>query len=407
MERARLRPGEVLVEDGEDALADDARLEQPARVDADDAGAVGQRVEVVGTRLAVVRLRALGRPDRGVPELGEVDPVPLARVLGVRTDEQADLAERRRAGGPDRPAPAADEVDLVRGDERRRAQVEDVRGVRVEPDLALELTGRRARRPVEPVVEALCSRQHDPIARDPVHLLELGPLDVVPDERAVGDEAQQALAAEVVPARDADAGADAELARALQVLDLGRRELDHGAREHDVGPLLRDERGDAAARRNRLLQTAKPRQGARREGCVGAGREAVDPTVQRRLEERREAAEVEPPVQLRGDALPQRRGVGEARFAVSGQVGQRADEPREAAPAVASRPGGGQRVRHRRTLRRQLLDQPEVARVLLQPPERDVDLVALAGEQPDRAAVVAQVAGMEEREEDAHIRPAA
>ncbi len=104
---------------------------------------------------------------------------------------------------------------------------------------------------------------------------------------------------------------------------------------------------------------------------------------------------------LRRDPLAQRGRVGEARLAVAGEVGQRADQPRDAAPAVSARAGCGDVVGDGRAVGGELLDQPEVAGVLLQPAERDVDLVPLAGEDPDRTAVVAQVARVEKREEDA------
>src|SRR5581483_2424994 len=109
VERALLRPREGGIGDGEDGLADDPGLDQAARVDPDDAGAVGERVEVARPRLAGVRLLPFPRPDDRV-RVAEVDVAPLRGVLRVRADEDTDLREAL----PDRGQPTADEADLVR-----------------------------------------------------------------------------------------------------------------------------------------------------------------------------------------------------------------------------------------------------------------------------------------------------
>ena len=383
------------VGDGEHCLADDPGLDQAAGVDADDARAVGERVEVPRARLACIGLLAAGRPDDRVG-VAEVDAHPLGGVLRVGAHEHAHLRELRPDGGE----PATDELDLVGCDERRGAEVEDVGLSRVQRNPPLELLARRARPPLEPVVEPLRAGEDDPVARDPVHLLELLPLDVVPDEDAVGHEAQQALAGQVVPARDADARADPERPRRLQVLDLRRGELDHGARKHGVGLLGGEELGDPAARRDRVLVAREPRDRLPGELGVGAGCQARDPLVQRSLEGLRQAAVVDSPVELVDEAAAEGGRVGVAGVAVAGEVGQRAHEPADAAPAVAASARRRVRVRDVRVLSGQLLDQLEVAGILLQPPERDVHLVPPLCEQPDRLAEVAQVAGVEEREDE-------
>src|SRR5581483_3274872 len=93
VQRPGLRSGELGVEHREHALPDDARLDQAARVDPDDAGAVRERVEVPGPGLAGVGLGSARGPDGRVAELGEIDAAPLLRVLRVRADEEPDPAE--------------------------------------------------------------------------------------------------------------------------------------------------------------------------------------------------------------------------------------------------------------------------------------------------------------------------
>ena len=182
------------------------------------------------------------RPDDDVPDVGEVDAV----ATGRRSADAAGRGRRARAGAASRPRGAAPSQrrtkrDLVRGDERRRADVEHVRarpgrarparrtpravGARRAARTTRRTSARRWRRPARAAIA--------------VHLGRLARLALVPDEDAVGHDADQALARQVVPAGDRDArtGIPAR-AGALHVLDLAARELDDRRDEHDVGPLL-------------------------------------------------------------------------------------------------------------------------------------------------------------------------
>ncbi len=152
----------------------------------------------------------------------------------MRADDDPEPLGREARIGPKGTDPAADERDLVGRDEEGRADVEEEGRLRPDADPALELFRRPARRALEPLVELLGARHDGAPAVDPVQLLELAPLHLVPDEHPIRREAEHPLVREVVPARDTGPGRDAEPARALQVVDLVRGVLDERRREHDV-----------------------------------------------------------------------------------------------------------------------------------------------------------------------------
>ena len=88
-------------------------------------------------------------------------------------------------------------------------------------------------------------------------------LDVVPDGQQVGDDTQELLAGEVVPAGDADPGRHAGGGGAAGVLRIGRARHQVRRDEHDVRLLLPDELLNAAAGRDRpVADVEDPRPGA-------------------------------------------------------------------------------------------------------------------------------------------------
>ena len=93
MERAFLRAGMRGRSDREHRPADHAGFDLGARVDADRAGRVVQRIEVVVLALDVDRIGAASRPDRHVLENLVVEPVPRLGVLGMGPDQQTRLSQ--------------------------------------------------------------------------------------------------------------------------------------------------------------------------------------------------------------------------------------------------------------------------------------------------------------------------
>src|SRR5581483_8493418 len=146
--------------------ARDRRLDLRGRVDPDDRRRVVERVEVVRARRIVVRRLAEPRPDG---DLRAPDPRVEPALGGVRVgaDQIAGLGKDPTAR-PQPLEPAPDELDLVRRDELRRAEVEHDRLRRVEADLAAELLARAARAPLEPGVADRRAGDADPLARDAV-----------------------------------------------------------------------------------------------------------------------------------------------------------------------------------------------------------------------------------------------
>jgi hypothetical protein len=82
------------------------------------------------------------------------------------------------------------------------------------------------------------------------------PLDLVPDEDAVGDRPDDRLAAQVVPALDADAGADPERLRGLQEVRLRGAETHVRGEEHNVRLVAPEVLLDLGVWRHRPLSQA-------------------------------------------------------------------------------------------------------------------------------------------------------
>src|SRR5438094_5596703 len=89
---------DLFIQDGVDRLLDDRRLEERARVQTDDAGAVVHRIEVIVLRFLVNRMRA---PEGDVLVAGEIDLLPLLWPRGMRPDEDANVLQPRIAARPD------------------------------------------------------------------------------------------------------------------------------------------------------------------------------------------------------------------------------------------------------------------------------------------------------------------
>src|SRR5581483_11100140 len=195
VQRALLRLAELVREDGVHRPPDDGALDLGARVDPDDGGGVVDRVEVVVPRLALQRLLAEPRPDRGL-RIVEVDARPLRRVPRVRPDDHAGLVAARAQRGE----PPPDERDLVARDEPGRAHVQGDRPVCPQTDARAELLAHGARLPVEPVVVRPRAEHADPVARDLLQLDRLAGLDLVPDQHRLGQLVDEALVRQVVPA---------------------------------------------------------------------------------------------------------------------------------------------------------------------------------------------------------------
>ena len=95
------------------------------------------------------------------------------------------------------------------------------------------------------------------------------PLRVVPDEHAVGNGAQNRLAREVIPAPDAQRRRIPERPRRLQAIELRRRDdADERREQHDVGLLLAEKRVD----RRRCAESPARRPGARPRRSRGRAR---------------------------------------------------------------------------------------------------------------------------------------
>ena len=95
VQRAFLRAGVFGHSHREHRMADDARLDLRAGVDADRGGRVIHRVEVVVLRCLIDRVGAAARPQHDVPVRSEtVESLPRLRVLGVRADQDAEPGAR-------------------------------------------------------------------------------------------------------------------------------------------------------------------------------------------------------------------------------------------------------------------------------------------------------------------------
>ena len=173
VQRPFLLPGELVRQHGVHRPADDARLDQRARVHADDRDAVEHRVEVVGARLGVDRVRPAARPDAHRVVLGRIEVLPLIRVLRMRANENRRAPQHRIGRGADRFDPAPHERHLVRRDERRRAEIQQQRPIVRHADLRAERLARERRLLHEPVVVRLRAGHGHALGRNPVQLAGL------------------------------------------------------------------------------------------------------------------------------------------------------------------------------------------------------------------------------------------
>ena len=228
-------------------------------------GRVVQRVVELGPLLRVRRRLPHLRPDHGPARLLDVELRPADDVVRMRPEENGRFGEA--FVGADPAEPLAHEDGLVAGDEERRAQIDDERARRVEVVKVGELLPRRARLPVEPVVEAVRAHGHDALARDAVQADRLLDLKVVPDDGQRRRVVEQTLVREVVPARDRQHGRDAEIRGGAEIVAVGRAEPDERRDQHDIG---------IAASSDVLLHPGGDGHGSLR---VGAARKA-EPTPQ-------------------------------------------------------------------------------------------------------------------------------
>ena len=173
----------------------------------------------------------------------------------MRTDKNARLAQPRVGAAANLLNPSLDEKRLVRRVlEQRRADIQDERPRRVEPDVLAELFPRAGRTAAEPLVVTLCAGDGDPLGGNGMQLDRLALLGLVPDGDQIGRRAQHRLARQMVPAADAQHGAESERARTHVVLDLRRSEIDKGGDQHHVWLLFAVEGLEFAAPRHRQLE---------------------------------------------------------------------------------------------------------------------------------------------------------
>ena len=259
VQRAVLLPGEFGVGDGEDRPPDDPRFDQRARVHAHDRHAVVHRVEVLGARVGIHGIGAGLRPDAERLIERRIEAAPLLGVLRVRPDQNRRLPQvrvRRPANGRD---PPAHEADLVRRDERRRAEIQQQRAIGRHADPGAEdLAGRRWLLQ-EPVVVGLRAGDRHAVWRHAVQLGGLLTLALVPDDDAARLLVDQSLGRQVIPAADAEHGADAEPARRSYVLDLLRAEVQERRQQQQIRAPLAQHAFDHAARRHGALRRVEER----------------------------------------------------------------------------------------------------------------------------------------------------
>ncbi len=386
MERPLLGEAEIVREHGVHRAADDGALDLRGRVDADHRRRVVDRVEVVPAPGLVGRVLVVPRPDDGV-WIVQLDPLPLGREQRMWTDEDPRLRQQPTVGAQ-LADPAADERGLVRSDEARRADVDGEGTVGGQPDLRTEVVARAARRPLEPVVERLRARDHDPAAGNPVQLDRLAGLDLVPDEHPVWHVAQQALVGQIVPAQHRITGADAGPPGRAEPVALRRTQLDQRRNQQQVVVV----RVEVADRRGRWGQAAldpaqrpesgghaRPPHGARDPGHTSSGRGCVA-------------------LGARAELL----GVAVAGLEVTEVVDRRPHFPGQGVP-LGGAPSRDVAEGDRRKLVGELL---QVAGGLgrLHALEDDVDPVAALREQPERACE-RRHAGVVQHEEDLHVAP--
>ena len=226
-------------------------------------------------------------------------PLRAAAGAGARAAQRAQALVVAR---PQRLEPAGGRTRSrlrLADDERARAEVEDVRLRRVEPDLGQELLAReRLGRRSNHSSKSWRAGGDDVAARDPVQLDRLASLGLVPDEHPLGDELEQALVRQVVPARDGDRRRGSPSApRALQELDLVGAVL-HDRRDHDdVGRAARGRSG----RSPRLVGIAclEPRRAADHARGEARRRSRGEPAADAQRQRASDRLELRAPVSIR------------------------------------------------------------------------------------------------------------
>ena len=274
----------------QDALADDRRLDQRARVDRrrrPRCARASRRSPRAPRRRPAARRR--GGQTATLPSSARSTPSHWPAFCGCgRTSTPSSRSAGSRLGR-ERLEPAPDERDLVGRDERRRARVEHERPRRrrARPSrrtLARSVLGA----PLEPLVELRRAGGDDPLARDAVHLRRLArPGASFQTKTRSGTTRISPLPVRLSQLATQTPMGSPRLPRALQVLDLGARELDDRRDEHGVGPLPR---GGSRRSRRRSGSPARPRPEtptiAPREPLARAGVHDVGST--RRVSARRE-----------------------------------------------------------------------------------------------------------------------
>ena len=387
VQRAFLRARVLLALDRVDRPLLDARLDLRGRVDADRRDGVVDRVEEVVLRPRVDRVRPAARPHDGVGELREVEALPRRLVFRVRPDEDRRLAHARVRCRAKRPQPVHHERRLLGRDERRGAQIEEVRPVGRQAHLRRELLARRARPPVEPLVEHRRAGDHDVIRRHAVHLDRLPLLRLVPDEDAIGKQPDEPLVGQVVPAVDGEAGGNAHRLRALHEVRLIGSEIHQRRDEHEVGVLRADDLVDPAVGR---------------DGAIGQDQEPPKRTpAGARVDERQPAEAGHDPrdPQLRPLAQLDRALV--LRLEIAQVVHPPAHAARQAQPEAVGRLLRQLAVGDVRVVVEELVEQPSVA-VPVGDHERQVDVVPSLGQRADGRREVPKRALMAHGKEDLH-----
>ena len=224
--------------DREDLPPHDSCFDLGAGVDADGGRRMVEGVEVVVLRASVDRVGPFSWPEHHVGELSEVEALPSAHVIaGMGTHENAAVTQPAIGRRTERLHPLLDEVCLARRDELRRAEIEQVRLLRGQPDLPAELLASRAGPAGEPLVVTGRAGGHDGLPLDPVHGLGFAHLRVVPHEHAVRSDVNQPLVRQVVPAVHAERAWNRQRPRRLDVFLLRRAKVDERRHEKQIGRL--------------------------------------------------------------------------------------------------------------------------------------------------------------------------
>ncbi len=173
----------------------------------------------------------------------------------MRPNENRHVAQASVVRLPDARDPAQHEGCFRRAPpEQRRTDVEQERPRAGETDAAAERIAIACRRPVKPLIEALCTGHHHAVGGNAVEPFGLVTLRCVPDDDLVGHDAYQRFARQVIPAPHAERAADAERTRRAQVIELWRAEFDERRDEQHVGRVLGDEVVNAKLPRHGSLE---------------------------------------------------------------------------------------------------------------------------------------------------------